>query len=492
MPASVNTSANGRPSLWAKRGGPHPGSSSNRGQRLGWEVTERWGGDLGGRPDPASQPILRRKTAEQRLCLATFGCRTDCAKDTQHHNARRRRSTLHVFGPPAEKRFGRPPRNQPTRSRRWTCRDNQGVRPGVMPRPSDWRLLSTWGAIPRRGGYARIHERRHPHPVRHRAGRPARRRATAAAGLRRAAQAGRRSGWPRRSPARRSRPPPWSTRRTCGWSDGEQAQHWNSRGHFFAAAAEAMRRILVEQRPPQAAPTSTAAAGSGVDLDDADRRRRAAGRRPAGPGRGARPAGRATTRTAAELVKLRYFAGLTVEEAAEALGISAGDRRPALGLRPGLAATPSCSAASRPPPTNLRHSRGEHPAAILALDRGATARERAMTDRLRQPKRSSSRPLEIGPPERAGRLPGPRPAAATPELRAAGRGAAAPPTTQAGSFLEPPAASPAATVDRAAGRRRSRHGHRPVQAAASRSARAAWASVFMAEQTAARSAARSR
>src|SRR5262249_20979771 len=27
---------------------------------------------------------------------------------------------------------------------------------------------------------------------------------------------------------------------------GEQAQHWNSRGHFFAAAAEAMRRILVE------------------------------------------------------------------------------------------------------------------------------------------------------------------------------------------------------------------------------------------------------
>ena len=29
--------------------------------------------------------------------------------------------------------------------------------------------------------------------------------------------------------------------------DGDQAPHWNSRGHFFAAAAEAMRRILVEQ-----------------------------------------------------------------------------------------------------------------------------------------------------------------------------------------------------------------------------------------------------
>src|SRR5262245_21293664 len=31
-----------------------------------------------------------------------------------------------------------------------------------------------------------------------------------------------------------------------GLVDGDQAQHWNSRGHFFAAAAEAMRRILVE------------------------------------------------------------------------------------------------------------------------------------------------------------------------------------------------------------------------------------------------------
>src|SRR5262249_43543654 len=29
--------------------------------------------------------------------------------------------------------------------------------------------------------------------------------------------------------------------------DGEKSQHWNSRGHFFAAAAEAMRRILVNR-----------------------------------------------------------------------------------------------------------------------------------------------------------------------------------------------------------------------------------------------------
>ena len=34
---------------------------------------------------------------------------------------------------------------------------------------------------------------------------------------------------------------------SCGWSMRETAQHWNSRGHFFAAAAEAMRRILVER-----------------------------------------------------------------------------------------------------------------------------------------------------------------------------------------------------------------------------------------------------
>ena len=35
-----------------------------------------------------------------------------------------------------------------------------------------------------------------------------------------------------------------------GQGDGEQ-QHWDSRGHFFAAAAEAMRRILDRKRPPQ-------------------------------------------------------------------------------------------------------------------------------------------------------------------------------------------------------------------------------------------------
>jgi len=102
--------------------------------------------------------------------------------------------------------------------------------------------------------------------------------------------------------------------------DVETAPHWNSRGHFFAAAAEAMRRILVEmarkrrrfkrggdlqrldldglELPDHNVPNNL------LDLDDA------------------------LTQLAqshpeqAELVKLRYFAGLTVDEAAQALGIA--------------------------------------------------------------------------------------------------------------------------------------------------------------------------
>ena len=93
---------------------------------------------------------------------------------------------------------------------------------------------------------------------------------------------------------RRCSRPPWSTRRTCGWSEADAGQHWNGRGHFFAAAAEAMRRILVEtarRKPPAAA---RRAAGTG-------RTSRRAGRvaRPprtlARPGRGARRVRSGTT-----------------------------------------------------------------------------------------------------------------------------------------------------------------------------------------------------
>ncbi len=167
----------------------------------------------------------------------------------------------------------------------------------------------------------------------------------AAAGLRRAAQARRRAGWPRRSPARRSRPPPWSTRRTSGWSAASRAQHWNSRGHFFAAAAEAMRRILVENARRKQAEQARRRTGSGSISTS----RRSP---PPAPDDDLLALDEALDRLAAhdppaaELVKLRYFAGLTVERGRRGPGHLPRHRRPALGLRPGLAAPPSCATAT--------------------------------------------------------------------------------------------------------------------------------------------------
>jgi RNA polymerase sigma factor (TIGR02999 family) len=100
----------------------------------------------------------------------------------------------------------------------------------------------------------------------------------------------------------------------------EPAPHWNSRGHFFAAAAEAMRRILIDQA-----------------------RRRAALKRGGGSAREALDASAIAApepddhllavhealdelaqadAEAATLVKLRFFGGLTMTEAADALGMS--------------------------------------------------------------------------------------------------------------------------------------------------------------------------
>lgn len=113
--------------------------------------------------------------------------------------------------------------------------------------------------------------------------------------------------------------------------DAEKVQHWNSRGHFFAAAAEAMRRILVEQARrkqadkhgggrlrvdlPEDFATPDTRSADLVALDEALSRLER--HHP----------------DAARLVKLRYFAGLSHQEAAEALGISRGaaDRLWALG-----------------------------------------------------------------------------------------------------------------------------------------------------------------
>jgi RNA polymerase sigma factor (TIGR02999 family) len=94
---------------------------------------------------------------------------------------------------------------------------------------------------------------------------------------------------------------------------------WEGRGHFFAAAAEAMRRILVEAARRKRGPKRGQRVRCELDPEQ-----------PALPDRSDRllDLDEALDRLAkeepraAEVVKLRYFAGLTVAEAAEALGIS--------------------------------------------------------------------------------------------------------------------------------------------------------------------------
>lgn len=108
--------------------------------------------------------------------------------------------------------------------------------------------------------------------------------------------------------------------------DGQTGQGWENRRHFFGAAAEAMRRILIEQarhrsalknggdRLRESLPDGSVIAApaevqeSQVDLialDEALKKLEIQHPRKA------------------ELVKLRYFAGLTIEQAAESLGIAA-------------------------------------------------------------------------------------------------------------------------------------------------------------------------
>ncbi len=100
----------------------------------------------------------------------------------------------------------------------------------------------------------------------------------------------------------------------------DEARHWHGRNHFFAAAAEAMRRILVENARRKQGPRRgghlhrvdmdldrVALDDASVDLLALDEALdRLAEESP----------------VRAELVKLRFFAGLTVSEAAEVLGIS--------------------------------------------------------------------------------------------------------------------------------------------------------------------------
>jgi RNA polymerase sigma factor (TIGR02999 family) len=101
---------------------------------------------------------------------------------------------------------------------------------------------------------------------------------------------------------------------------GDAARPWDGRGHFFAAAAEAMRRILVEaaRRKKRDRHGGTHIRLPLADLDVAT----------AAPDADVLALSEALDRLAAvnpraaELVKLRYFAGLTGREAAEVLNIS--------------------------------------------------------------------------------------------------------------------------------------------------------------------------
>lgn len=101
--------------------------------------------------------------------------------------------------------------------------------------------------------------------------------------------------------------------------DGE-SDNWNSKGHFFAAAAEAMRRILVESARRKGRVrhgggrqrVNLDEAVSVVDIDESDHLLDLDD---------ALSRFEATDFAAAQLVKLRYFAGLTMPEAAAALGM---------------------------------------------------------------------------------------------------------------------------------------------------------------------------
>jgi RNA polymerase sigma factor (TIGR02999 family) len=103
--------------------------------------------------------------------------------------------------------------------------------------------------------------------------------------------------------------------------DVKQAQHWDSRGHFFAAAAEAMRRILID-RARHKATHKRAARRQQLDLDrlsiDGDGDQSQADLLALDEALSELERHDAQ---AAQLVKLRYFAGLGHQDAAEALGL---------------------------------------------------------------------------------------------------------------------------------------------------------------------------
>jgi RNA polymerase sigma factor (TIGR02999 family) len=102
--------------------------------------------------------------------------------------------------------------------------------------------------------------------------------------------------------------------------DGGQARPWNSRGHFFAAAAEAMRRILVEGARKRGR-LKRGGDRQRLDLDALQLPVQEAADELLALDEALAEFGQEHP-DQAELVKLRYFAGLTVAQAAQSLGIS--------------------------------------------------------------------------------------------------------------------------------------------------------------------------
>jgi RNA polymerase sigma factor (TIGR02999 family) len=101
---------------------------------------------------------------------------------------------------------------------------------------------------------------------------------------------------------------------------GTEQPDWKSRGHFFGAAAEAMRRILIEQARRKQA-LKRGARAQRLDLDCVDIAVRVDEESLLAMNEALE---KLTLRdpNSAELVKLRFFVGLNYREAAQALGIS--------------------------------------------------------------------------------------------------------------------------------------------------------------------------
>jgi RNA polymerase sigma factor (TIGR02999 family) len=102
--------------------------------------------------------------------------------------------------------------------------------------------------------------------------------------------------------------------------DAEKAPHWQTRGHFFAAAAEAMRRILINR----ARDKNRQKRGGGwhrLDLDHVAVADEASEDETLAVDEALQLLEQ-QNKPCADLVKLRFFAGLTMEDAAAALGIA--------------------------------------------------------------------------------------------------------------------------------------------------------------------------